>query len=131
MQASLKKSIISVASSICSELEHHWKHVSFIVDGRSIVSVGWNQPFKTHPLASKFGYRYNAIHSELHAILKFDKPVRFLGKLLFVNVRVDKFGKLKQSRPCGPCQKLLRSFGVPAVEYTNSKGEFECLSLIE
>jgi len=129
MNTSLKNSLVAVATSICEDLEHYWKHVSFVIDRRSIISVGWNQPFKTHPMANKFGYRFNAIHSELHAILKFARPVAELYKYKFVNIRIDKFGKLKLSKPCKICQTLLYSFGVKEVEYTNCKGEFECLQL--
>ncbi len=129
MNTSLQKSLVAVATSICSELDHHWKHVSFIIERTAIIAVGWNQPFKTHPVANKFGYRYNAIHSELHAILKLEKPVNQLYKYKFVNIRIDKFGKLKQSRPCSKCQDMLRSFGVRQVEFSNAYGHFQEMEL--
>jgi tRNA(Arg) A34 adenosine deaminase TadA len=129
MNTALQNTILTVASDICDTLDHHWKHVSFIVDRRSILSIGWNQPFKTHPIAERFKYRYAAIHSELHAILKFPRPNKELYKYQFINVRIDKFGKLKMAKPCSKCLVLLSFFGVRQVEFSNSKGNFETMSL--
>lgn len=126
---SLQKTIVRVSRSLVIGLEHHWKHVSFITERTSIVAMGWNQPYKTHPLAMKFNYRYNAIHSELHCLLNFEKPIRQLNKYTFVNVRVDDKGFLKMSKPCHICKKLLQSFGVGGVWYSTSQGTFEFCAL--
>lgn len=129
MNRAVEESVVKVAQSLVKTMGHHWKHVSFIVRRNSIVALGVNQPFKTHPLAHKFEYRYNAIHSELAAILNFEKPIRELCKYDFVNVRIDKFGKPKLSAPCKRCKNLLASFGVHRVYYTNNEGSFSCCTV--
>lgn len=124
MNASLRKSFHRVAVSITSTMEHHWRHVSFICQRNAIIAVGWNQPFKTHPLAFKFDYRYAAIHSELHAILNFPGPPKTLSKFYLVNVRIGKNDELKMARPCSCCRKLLKAFGLDEVYYTDNSGRF-------
>lgn len=121
----MRKSCEKVARCIVAKLEHNWKHVSFICDRNSIVSVGWNQPYKTHPLAHKFGYRYNCLHSELHAICNFEYPVSQLYRYRMINIRVDKFGKLKIAKPCKICQVVLASFNINEVWYSNHGGYFD------
>lgn len=126
MNSSLKRSCEKVARSVILNLQENcWKHVSFITDKNSIISVGWNHPFKTHPLANKFGYRYDSIHAELHAILNFEYPVKELCNYKLVNIRIDKFGKMKLSKPCKICQILLRSFAINEIWYTDSHGNFK------
>lgn len=124
MNASLRKTMYRVAVSVTSNMEHHWRHVSFICQRNTVIAMGWNQPFKTHPLAFKFDYRYAAIHSELHAILNFPFPVKFLSKYYLVNVRIGKDDKLKMARPCKPCQKLLKAFELNEVYYTDNCGKY-------
>jgi len=129
LNSSLQKSVVKVARSLVVGMDHHWKHVSFIAERSSIIAMGWNQPYKTHPMAMKFNYRYNAIHSELHCILNFEKPVKLLNKYTFINVRIDDNGSLKMSKPCHICKKLLWSFGVKEVWYSTSVGTFDLYNL--
>jgi tRNA(Arg) A34 adenosine deaminase TadA len=120
--------LLQLARSVTSNLEHHWKHVSFILDGKHVVSVGWNQPFKTHPLAYKWRYRYNAIHSELHAIISFDGSIPALRKLSLVNIRIDRKGNPALAAPCNVCCSLLEAFRFKEVWYTDRQGKFALYS---
>lgn len=126
MNTSLRTSCIKVSRVITKNMEHTWKHVSFLVERNTIISMGWNQPFKSHPLAYKWRYRYNAIHSELHAIINFDGKVSDLARLKIVNVRIDRNGLPALSAPCETCQELILAFGFKEVWFTNRKGEFVC-----
>lgn len=100
-------------------------HFSFILDGKKILSMGHAQSFKTSPLAKKYGHRYSAIHSELHAIRRFPLPVSELRNCTMVNIRFLKNGRLAMARPCIYCQSLLADFEVGELYYTNYIGEFE------
>ena len=94
------------------------KHFSFLIKKNRIISIGWNNGFKTHPLANKYGHRFCSIHSELHCISSFKNT----NGLILVNVRIDSNGKLKCSKPCGPCQKMLIDFNITNIFYTTEKG---------
>lgn len=104
-----------------------FKHFSYIMDNKRIVSMGWNFSKKTHPLAHRFGYKFMAIHSELHAIKNFPFPVQELRHFKLVNVRIGINKEVRISRPCICCLRLLDFFGIDEVWFTNKEGRFEKL----
>ena len=85
------------------------KHFTFIMRKKRIVSLGWNLGFCTHPKAKVIGYKFNNVHSELHALINFDYPKDFFKRCIIVNVRLNIFGQIRMSRPCELCQTMLRS----------------------
>lgn len=101
------------------------KHFSFIMIRNKILSSGYNLGFTTHPLAKKYGHRFNSIHSELAAITNFPFPPVFLSKCKIVNVRIKANGDLGMAKPCKHCACLLADFRLSEVWYTNKQGEFE------
>lgn len=100
------------------------KHFSFLIDKNKIVSAGWNFSYKSHPLAAKYGHRFNSIHSELHCLTSHKKSK---NNLIMVNIRLDDTG-FKNSKPCIHCQKMLRDFNVTTIFYTTEIG-WELLQL--
>ena len=90
---------IEMAMPIAIKNERSKKHVSFILRKGELVSFGVNK-MKTHPLAKKYGYRYNEIHSELDALLKYKGP---RDKLVLVNFRFNRYGEMRMSKPCVKC----------------------------
>jgi deoxycytidylate deaminase len=98
------------------------KHFSFLFRRGNLISLGWSDSCKTHPLASKYGYRHETIHSELACILRVRSDLK--GCRL-VNTRINIRGEIGISKPCKNCQRLLRDFGIVDVWYTNYFGEFE------
>jgi deoxycytidylate deaminase len=93
------------------------KHFSFLVERNKIASMGWNKPWDTHPLAAKFGHRFNCIHSELDAILNFPYSFTLLPKYTLINIRI-KNNNLVIAKPCLKCQKMLNFFGITRIIYT-------------
>ena len=124
MNNDLIHSIINLSYSISHEMKHSWKHCSFICRRNSIISIGRNIPFKSHPIAKQFSYRYNSIHSELNAILNFNYPIRDLYKYYIVNTRIGRNNEIKLSKPCTNCQKLLYAFHIKEIWYTTTTGQF-------
>jgi len=100
------------------------KHFTFILLKKRVISVGYNLSFKTHPLAGRYGYRFNNIHSELKAIQNFPYPVSLLPKFTFVNIRIMANGMLGMSKPCKCCQKLLLDFNCTQLWYS-TKNPYE------
>lgn len=86
----------------------------------NILSLGWNNSLKTHPIAKKFGYRFSGIHSELHCLLN-AKTIDF-SRCYMINVRLGEKKALRQSKPCEPCQRLLIHYGINKVVYSVESG---------
>jgi len=90
---------IGMAVPIALNNERTKKHVSFIIRKGELVSYGVNK-MKTHPLAKRYGYRYDEIHSELDALLRYKGPK---DKLTLLNFRFNRFGEMRMSKPCKLC----------------------------
>lgn len=101
------------------------KHFSFITRRSKIISFGWCQSFKTHPIAAKYGHRFDSIHSELHCIKNFPYPMSALKDYTLINVRVNPSGsQMTLARPCVRCIHFLSCFDLRSVIYSNERGEF-------
>lgn len=99
------------------------KHFSFICRRNDIISFGWNNAKKTHPLARRFNYYDSTTHSELAAILSFPYPISELSRFDFYNIRLSPKDKsIMISKPCECCQELLGYFGVDRVHFTTNRG---------
>lgn len=90
-----------------------------------VLSMGFNNSIKTHPLAEKFNYKAPNIHSELACIVA---SKRSFKNSYMVNVRIDNNNKFNLSKPCRCCQRLLLWYNIDKVFYTTIKG-IECLNL--
>ena len=94
------------------------KHISLIIRKNRILAIGVNNSFKSHPIAKKLGYRYEALHSELDAYNQIDKG---LDKLILLNMRFNSNQELRNSKPCpiclGWCKKIFDE-----IYYTDSNG---------
>jgi tRNA(Arg) A34 adenosine deaminase TadA len=123
----LFKKIISLSYAMPALPQGSFRHFSFLVRRNNIVSVGWNLPNKTHPLAMKYGHRYSTIHAELHCLIngpnRLDDP-----RLKMVNIRIGRNGKVLLSKPCTACENMLRFVGIKTIFFSNNDGFFEELS---
>ena len=102
------------------------RHFTFILDGKRIVSFGTNSR-KTHPLNLLHPYtnrnmeaisQFVGTHSEMKAILK----IGDCRGLSLLNVRIDRNGRIAQSRPCRGCMSVIRAAGIREVAYTDGRG---------
>ena len=110
------------------------KHFSFIINKNKILSVGINNPKKTHPKNLKYKYkgRYNndisefvGVHSELSAILKYG--FEDCTNHILINTRVNAAGKIANSKPCAGCQNLIKQLNFKKVYYTTDEQDFKQL----
>jgi len=110
------------------------KHYSFIVYKNKLLSIGFNNPLKTHPLNLRYKYKgrennnigeYIGVHSELSAILKYG--FTDCTNHILVNTRLTIANNIANSKPCGGCQNLLKQLNFKKVYYTNNSGKFELL----
>lgn len=130
MKLELQKRIRKVVLSLKDCPNSRKKHYTFIVLRSKIISVGWNNGWKTHPLAGKHGHRFNSTHSEIAALSNFQYPVSHLKHFEIVNVRLlnDSGYNLGMSKPCLNCEAMLIGLGVAGVWYSDRYGDFRYIS---
>lgn len=126
MQTSFLNSLVKKARRLLSIIpeENNYRHVTFIVMKNKVMAVGYNKSFKSHPLAKKYGHRFNSIHSELDSILNCEFPPFMLRHMTMINLRINRNGRLAMSKPCSNCRRLIADFRLAEVYYTNREGKF-------
>ncbi len=129
MKTRVIKKAIDIAHALCPT---NWKnvnnsHIAFLVKKNKIVKIGWNRK-RTHPEISKHPYHdgYVGTHAELDVILK--SGLEDLNDHSMIVLRVDRKGRLANSKPCPGCLSLLKSYNVDEVFYSDVQGKIEKLS---
>jgi tRNA(Arg) A34 adenosine deaminase TadA len=129
MKPRILKRAVETAHALCPT---NWKnvnnsHVAFLVKKNKIVKIGWNRK-RTHPEISKHPYHdgYVGTHAELDVILK--SGLEDLNDHSMIVLRVDRKGRLANSKPCPGCLSLLKSYNVEEVFYSDTDGNIEKLS---
>lgn len=106
-------------------------HVAILFKKNKIIKIGANKR-RTHPKTQKFPYidKENkpdktiiGIHAELDVMMKSGKED--LSDHEIIVLRVDREGKLSNSKPCGGCMSAINQFGLKSIYYSNCKGEIE------
>lgn len=97
-----------------------FKHWSFIVQGNKVLGAGKNRSGKA---VYNFGYtNISKIHSEVDVYSKtkgiLDKSKHFE----IVNIRLNKLGEVKLSKPCECCYKFLNFMGCRNIYFSTEAG---------
>ena len=129
MKLRILKRAVETAHALCPT---NWKnvnnsHIAFLVKKNKIVKIGWNRK-RTHPEISKHPYHdgYVGTHAELDVILK--SGLDCLDDHSMIVLRVDRKGRLANSKPCPGCLSLLKAYNVEEVFYSDGEGKIEKLS---
>jgi len=119
---------IDIAHALCPT---NWQnvnnsHIAFLVKKNKITKIGWNRK-RTHPEIAKHPYHegYVGTHAELDVILKSGEDD--LEDHSMIVLRVDRKGKLANSKPCSGCLSLIKSFNLNEVYFSNVEGKIEKL----
>lgn len=119
----LSNRLIKTANRDLDKVTAKYRHFTFIIKRNTVICHGYNKIFHSHPISKQYEYRYDDIHSELAAILKFPYPVKELKKFYVVNLRVRRDnGQPGFARPCKKCIKMLKSFQINEIYYSNEIG---------
>jgi hypothetical protein len=111
--------VVTDCFPLCLQINRQKKHTSLVLHKKRVIAIGFNH-FKTHPKAKEFGYLFDEMHSELDAYRKI--PKHFLGKkLILVNVRYNKFGQMRMSKPCQTCESWCKQI-FNKIYYTTNEG---------
>lgn len=102
-------------------------HISFITRRTTIVTIGRNYEDKENAVANRFKYIDGRLHSELDAIIKFSNKNYKLASCKLWVIRIDRHDKIRLSRPCNRCIRMLASFGMRRVYYSTEEGGFKAL----
>jgi hypothetical protein len=128
MKPRILKRAVETAHALCPI---NWKnvnnsHIAFLVKKNKIVKIGWNKK-KTHPKIAKHPYHdgYVNTHAELDVILK--SGLDNLDDHSMIVLRVDRKGRLANSKPCTGCLSLLKSYNLSEVFYSDTEGKIEKL----
>jgi len=116
---------LKIAYELKEENKNRCKHCTFVIKKNTILAVGVNKRDKTHPVAKRFGHRFENIHSEIDACTRFAIDY---SKVYLVNIRLNKWGEIKMSKPCICCTGWLTTLGVKKVIYSTESG-FKVLKL--
>ena len=123
MKQKIIKKAVETAYALCPI---NWKnvnnsHIAFLIKKNKIVKIGWNRK-RTHPEISKHPYHdgYVGTHAELDVILK--SGLDDLEDYSMIVLRVDRKGKLANSKPCPGCSSVLNQFNVKNIFYSNTEG---------
>jgi tRNA(Arg) A34 adenosine deaminase TadA len=108
---------VEIAKANIHKIEKQEKHFSFIMQGSKILSIGMNNP-NEHPKAYKYGYKFGDIHSELSAILKYGEED--CSDVYMINIRINRFGNVRNSKPCKTCQNVLKMFRFKKIFYSTT-----------
>lgn len=124
MKPKLERRLLDISKRLIDIPNGKNKHFSFIIYKNKILSIGFNDYFTTHTKCKELGYRFDAMHSELSAVLKFRGSKKTLGQCVLVNTRINSFGQIGMSKPCHCCIRLIEQIGFKRVWYTNADGKF-------
>lgn len=121
MKTTILRECVRLARKKNPSLDNQFRHFSFIVQRNKLVEWGTNVP-KADPLTF-FGYsNISGVHAETNAYAKakgiLDKNYSFE----VVNIRLNKSGDLKLSKPCACCYSFLESFGCSTVWFSTEAG---------
>jgi deoxycytidylate deaminase len=112
----IKPRFVRLAERAARCSTHNFRVGAVVVKRNQVLSIGFNQPGKTHPKAHTAWQR---IHAELDAVLHLPHD-ETRGATMIV-VRLTKTGLLAMSRPCGVCYALLRYAGFKSVAYSTAE----------
>ena len=115
---------IDIAKAMCPlNVELRCSHIAFLIKKNKICHIGMNIG-KTHPRVLKYNYKGGSnsnIHAELRVCIKSGKEN--LKEFTMVVLRVDRNGKLSNSKPCNGCTQLIRQFSVGEIWFSDKNGQ--------
>ena len=124
MNQQLKKRCISIAKAMCpTNRDHRSAHVAFLIKKSKIQIIGWNKK-RGHPCCQKHPYPENVtIHAELDVILK--AHTEDYTRMTLAVVRIDRNGKIRNSKPCPGCQSVINQVGIKDLWYSSEEDNIE------
>lgn len=97
------------------------KHGAVIVYDGHIIGSGFNVNIQ-HPMIAQYN-EFKTLHAEMVAILRV-KNKKLIKKSTLYVTRLTKDNESRMSKPCVVCMKLIKSFGVKEICYSDCYGNW-------
>jgi len=103
-------------------------HFAFGYHKNKLLAIGQNNPeqpsAKALRLSKRFqtNLKYPYMHAETDLISRLWGRHYIDSSLKVVVVRLNRLGELRQSKPCGRCDKVLKALGVNKIWWSTSHG---------
>jgi hypothetical protein len=103
-------------------------HFAFGYHGSRLLGIGQNIPDKTNTQAVKLTRRFNLdnkypfLHAETDLISRLWHKYYIDSDLSVVIVRLNKNGKLRNSKPCEKCMKILQALDINKIFWSTEDG---------
>lgn len=128
-QKKLIQRSIDISYDIFDSLEerHKFNHFAFIWDKNKLLAIGKNNPAKTNRKVLYFGERFNVdkfkkypfIHAEIDALAKCWGRYEIGKSHTMVVIRIDRNGRLNNSKPCPNCSQVLQGIGLENIIWSS------------
>lgn len=125
MRKQIIQDCLRVAQKQAKEQNHpeydNYLHWSFIVQDGKVLGFGRNRPGK--PYYDKFGYTtLSKIHAEHDAYRKIKGLLNNSRTFDILNIRLNRQGKMRLSKPCSCCAIFLKFMGCKNVIFSTDCG---------
>jgi deoxycytidylate deaminase len=103
-------------------------HFAFGYKKNKLIAIGQNNPEKTHTQALLLAKRFNInseypyLHAETDLISKLWGKYYIDDSLRMVIIRLNKRGRLRNSKPCERCDAIIRALGINKVCWSTDYG---------
>jgi len=114
---------VEISRAMLDKPNGNFKHFSFVMKGSQILSIGWNDISAPPIRINKklIMYPLGGVHSELHSIKKI-KNLNCLKDCSLVNVRLNRKGQLRLSKPCNVCMTMITLLKFNKLYYSTEFG---------
>lgn len=109
-------------------------HFAIAFDGNRPVCLSQNNPIKVNAKALRMGQMFNIqtykefpyVHAESHLVSQLlDRYNTIDTNLSIVVVRIGRDGRMRLSKPCENCEKILRAVGLMDIYWSVGDNNFE------
>jgi len=120
MKQTILKECVRIAREKNQQRDSDFRHFSFIIQRNKLVDWGTN--VSRVPPMIHFGYpKTSGWHSEVNAYRK-AKGILEDGSFEVINIRLNKLGELRLSKPCKCCHAFLKELGCSYVYFSTDVG---------
>ena len=114
----MNKHIVELAKNRAEESTFRFRLGAVIFNKKTILGMGYNKPYKTHP---KSNTPYKTIHAEFDAAVGLWSSEPLEGASIYVH-RLGRDGKVRLARPCKHCIAMLKGYGLKRMFYSTEEG---------
>ena len=130
----LDKSLKIAKSLFPSRYESHKVgqsyHFTFAFHRNKLIAIGQNNSNRIDAKEVYFAKRFNLkkrqefafAHSETNAIGKLWSRYHIDSSIRLVNLRLNRYGELRDSKPCNECKIVLDALGIDEIYYSTNEG---------